>query len=47
MKAYEVWLDEKLIDTVFFLEDMSLSEVWSSLVNHDGYSEDIIVMGVK
>jgi hypothetical protein len=41
---YDVYLNEELIDTIWFDESYKLEEVWSSLVNHDGYDSDIVVM---
>lgn len=43
MVAWEVWQGRKHIDTVYFSPNMSASEVKRSLVNHDGYDNDIKV----
>lgn len=43
MKAWDVWLNGRCIDTVFFDEDISADEVYRSLVNHDGYNPGIEV----
>ena len=32
------------IDTVYFQSDMSSDDVKSSLIDHDGFAEDIIVL---
>ena len=41
--AWNVYLHGKLIDTVWFDEDMSAELVKRSLVNHDGYNQAIEV----
>ncbi len=43
MKAYKVWLNNKHIDTVFWVDNSDREEVKRSLVNHDGYDPDIQV----
>ncbi len=43
MKAYKVWLNNKHIDTVFWVDNSDREEVKRSLVNHDGYDPDIRV----
>lgn len=40
--GYNVYLNGKLIDTVFFT-DYTVEEVEKSLINHDGYNPNIIV----
>ncbi len=42
-KGWNVYLRGKLIDTVFFDEDVTAEEVKRSLVNHDGYDAGIEV----
>jgi hypothetical protein len=47
-KAYDVYLNKKLIDTIFCIEldKMKIErekEVYKSLVNHDGYDLRIVV----
>lgn len=44
MKAYEVFLGQKLIDTVFWVDNSSADEVRRSLINHDGYDSRIYVV---
>lgn len=41
---WDVYLNEELIDTVWFDEDMNELAVYSSLVHHDGYNSDIVVL---
>lgn len=41
---WDVYLNEVLIDTVWFDEDIVSQEVYNSLVNHDGYNSDIVVL---
>jgi hypothetical protein len=43
MQAFKVYENGKHIDTVFFVESMTAEEVRKSLINHDGYSEEITV----
>lgn len=43
MQAWNVYLNGRNIDKVFFVEDMSAEDVKRSLVNHDGYHQDIFV----
>lgn len=43
MKAYDVYLDGKEIDTVFYGDNSTADEVKQGLINHDGYSSDIVV----
>ena len=42
-QAWNVYLNGKLIDTVFFTPDMGADDVKRSLVNHDGYDSGITV----
>ena len=42
-KGMDVYLYGKLIDTVWFDEDMSIEEIKKSLINHDGYNPNIEV----
>lgn len=44
MKAYDVYLDKKLIDTVFFIDGITAGEVRRSLIDHDGYDPRIAVI---
>ena len=43
MKAYKVWLGNKHIDTVFWVDNSDKEEVKRSLINHDGYDPAIEV----
>ena len=45
MKAFNVYLGKKLIDTVFYSGSIKIDkkEVYDSLVNHDGYDQNIKV----
>lgn len=42
-RIFDVWLDGKCIDTVFFYVDMDVEEVKKSLIEHDNYDPRIIV----
>ena len=42
MKAYNVYLNNVLVDTVYYI-DMDSDEVKRSLVEHDGYDSRIVV----
>jgi len=48
-QAFDVYLREKLIDTVFYGPNVKIDveEVRNSLINHDGYNPAIIVIRVK
>ena len=41
--AYDVYLNGKLIDTVFQSDPSNPEDVKRSLVNHDGYDSEIVV----
>jgi hypothetical protein len=43
MKEWDVILNGKVIDTVFFNEDCDAEYVRQSLVDHDGYDPEIEV----
>lgn len=43
MKAWDVYLNDKLIDTVFYDADCDSWYVKHTLVNHDGYDPAIEV----
>jgi len=47
MKAYNVYLRNKLIDTVFWVDNSDAEEVKQSLINHDNYHPSIIVIDVQ
>ncbi len=47
MKAYNVYLNGKLIDTVFFNKTCDSQYVKDSLISHDGYDYRIIVKKAK
>ena len=46
MQAWDVYLNGEWEDTVYFLPTMGEGEVRQSLVNHDGYDPDIVVVKV-
>lgn len=45
MQAFNVYLNKRLIDTVFYDKNaiVSVDDVYNSLVNHDGYDSRIVV----
>lgn len=45
--AWNVYLNGKLIDTVFFMPDCDADYVRNSLTNHDGYDSRIVVRKAK
>lgn len=45
--AFNVRLNGKLIDTVFYCDKEAKEEVKRSLVNHDGYDPEIVVTEVR
>lgn len=45
--AYNVRLNGKLIDTVFYCDKGAAEEVKRGLVNHDGYDPAIVVSEVR
>lgn len=53
MKAWDVFLNRKCIDTVFWNEradggaKITKEEVRDNLVNHDGYDPDIVVRAAR
>jgi hypothetical protein len=47
MFAYDVYLNGKNIDTVFFSHSNSVDEVREGLINHDGYDPCIEVIERK
>ena len=42
-QAWNVYLNGKLIDTVFYTPDCDADYVRTGLINHDGYHSGIIV----
>ncbi len=44
MISFDVIRKGRVIDTVFFTADCSIKYVRDSLINHDGYPSDIIVV---
>lgn len=44
-KAWDVYVNDQLIDTVFFDESCDEDYVYRALVEHDGYDPDIEVKG--
>jgi hypothetical protein len=47
MKAYDVYLNGRLIDTVFWDNTSGVDEVLRSLINHDGYDPSIEVKNAQ
>jgi hypothetical protein len=47
MKVWNVYLNSRLIDTVFTTNNTDLEECKTSLINHDGYNPSIVVKLVK
>jgi len=43
MKAWNIWRRGKLIDTIFYDDDIPGEQVKDDLINHDGYDSDITV----
>lgn len=43
-KSWDVYLNGKLIDTVFFVKGVTKDYVYRSLVEVDGYDKNIIVV---
>lgn len=43
MKAYDIWLDGKIIDTIFYGENVKIGEdeILLSLIDHDSYDPRI------
>lgn len=42
-KSWDIIRNGKVIDTVFYNAEMTQHEVRQSLIDHDGFSTDIIV----
>lgn len=42
-KAWDVYLDGKHIDTIFYTTPVTEKEVLRSLIDHDGYDPNITV----
>lgn len=47
MNAWDVYLNGKVIDTVFFTKDCTKDYVLKSLIDHDGYDPRIIIKKVR
>ena len=49
MKTFDIYLDGKKIDTVFYSnsDNVTIDEVKQSLINHDGYNVRIKVKAAK
>lgn len=47
MKAWDVYLGRKQIDTVFYTKDCDAEYVRTSLINHDGYDYRIVVRSAR
>lgn len=45
MRAWHVYLGWKRIDIVFYTKDCGSDYVRDSLVNHDGYNPNIVIVG--
>lgn len=45
--AWNVYLNHKKIDTVFYDKDISKDEVKQSLIEHDGYDPNITIKRSK
>tara|TARA_R100000742_G_C4277190_1_gene98853 strand:- start:1602 stop:1769 length:168 start_codon:yes stop_codon:yes gene_type:complete len=43
MKLWQIWINNMWEDTVCYDSDMTAEEVKDSLINHDGYPENIII----
>lgn len=43
MQAWNVYLNDKNIDTVFFAKSSTAADVRDALINHDGYDHQITV----
>ena len=43
MKAWDVFVKGRWIDTVFYTKDCDADYVRRSLINHDGYDSRIVV----
>jgi len=43
MQAWNVYLNGKNIDTVFFAKSSAAADVRDALINHDGYDQQIAV----
>ena len=46
-KGWNVYLNGRLIDTVFYDDTCDAEYVRTSLINHDGYDSQIIVRKAK
>lgn len=46
-KAWDVYLHNALIDTVFYDSNCDKDYVKLSLINHDGYNPNIVLIGTK
>jgi hypothetical protein len=44
MIAWNVYLNNRLIDTVFYMANCDRAWVYDGLVNHDGYNPRIVVI---
>jgi hypothetical protein len=47
LTEWKVYLHGKCIDSVFYDSDFTADEVRSSLINHDGYDNRIVVKKAK
>ena len=46
MYCWNVYLGNRLIDSVYYTKDCDREYVKSSLINHDGYNSNIVVKKV-
>jgi hypothetical protein len=47
MNSFDVYLNGKVIDTVYFTAGIGADDVKRSLVNHDGYDHGIKVVATR
>jgi len=43
MRSWDVFLEGRKIDTVFYVNNVEAEEIKESLINHDNYNPDIEV----
>jgi len=47
MQGWNIFIGTSVIDTVFYDTDCNADYVYNSLVNHDGYPAEIVVLKCK
>lgn len=47
MKAWDVYRNGRLIDTVYYTANCSASYVKKTLIDHDGYNSGIVVVPAR